>query len=55
MEEAAQLGYPASALRRYLQKNELNNATTTYYLLESKGKNQPSTVDTTIQKKGSGV
>jgi|LauGreDrversion4_2_1035121.scaffolds.fasta_scaffold575965_3 hypothetical protein len=29
-------GYPKEQLRRYLQKCELNNATTAYYLLEQR-------------------
>lgn len=36
IEECQGLGYAAPTLRRYLRKNELNNATTTYYLLQAK-------------------
>ena len=43
--EAAILGYAPEVLRRYLANHELNNATTTYYLLQSK--KQSNLVDTT--------
>lgn len=49
IEEAAALGYLPGVLRSYLAKNELNNATATYYLLQSK--KQSNLVDTTTQKK----
>ena len=47
--EAGNMGYDCDALRRYLQQNELNNATTTYFLLQSK--KQSNLLDTTHVKK----
>jgi len=49
IQECANLGFEPSALRRYLEKNDLNSATTTYYLLQSKKKS--NFVDTTTNKK----
>lgn len=49
IEEMEQLGYKPALSRQYLCRNELNNASTTYYLLQSK--KQSNLVDTTTQKK----
>lgn len=43
--EAALLGYSRARLRSYLERNELNNATTTYFLLQIKKQSMSS--DTT--------
>lgn len=43
--EAALLGYSPARLRSYLERNELNNATTTYFLLQIKKQSMSS--DTT--------
>lgn len=39
MEQCSEFGYPPEQLRKYLQAKELNNATTTYFLLESAKRN----------------